>query len=57
MPTERARDVNGKSYVRKCWRCREIQWMKDPDNPLLKSVIEWDEDMVDRFIRIWMLLP
>jgi hypothetical protein len=39
-------------YESKCWRCLEIQWMKDPSNGILKSLLPWDTDMVDRFIEI-----
>jgi hypothetical protein len=41
-------------YVSKCWRCLEIQWMKDPENGLLKSMLPWDTSMIDRFIEIVM---
>jgi hypothetical protein len=37
-------------YISKCWRCLEIQWMKDPENGLLKSLLQWDTDMIDRFV-------
>jgi len=39
-------------YVSKCWRCLEIQWMKEPDNHLLKALLPLDTNQVDRFIEI-----
>ena len=41
-------------YVSKCWRCLEIQWMKDSNNSILKSLLPMDTNQVDRFIEIVM---
>jgi len=39
-------------YISKCWLCLEIQWMKDPTNGILKSLLPWDTNMINRFIEL-----
>ena len=38
-------------YQCRCWRCLEIEWMKT-GNPLIKSMLPWDTDMIDKFIEL-----
>ncbi len=39
-------------YRTRCWRCLEIESMKNPDDAILRNLLPWDEDMKDRFIEI-----